>query len=248
MKLPESILWTMDQINSEDLLGIYILCEESKRKEIAISFNENMDRYWREAKEEVEKEYGWYNSDNNYSPAIAGGFSREKGVFVRFYSIPIFYAPDEQSDMVAENANAAIEKTLVKLLREYPEISVEGYIGYCFRFENGGEAYQYELTSKGTEISYGETDRVYDFVGETISRAMEDYHFWDGLIENVSGIWRCTEDEETKNVFDFIHAYAKWLPEDAYEGVLTFASKEIRPELEEKLKKWENGEKVLLEG
>ena len=31
MKLPESILWTMDQINSEDLLGIYILCEESKR-------------------------------------------------------------------------------------------------------------------------------------------------------------------------------------------------------------------------
>ena len=50
MKLPESILWTMDQINSEDLLGIYILCEESKRKEIAISFNENMDRYWREAK------------------------------------------------------------------------------------------------------------------------------------------------------------------------------------------------------
>ena len=224
MKLPESILWTMDQINSEDLLGIYILCEESKRKEIAISFNENMDRYWREAKEEVEKEYGWYNSDNNYSPAIAGGFSREKGVFVRFYSIPIFYAPDEQSDMVAENANAAIEKTLVKLLREYPEVSVEGYMGFCFEIGNEKKVYQYELTSKGTGICYDETDRVYDFVGESIAETMRNYFFWKILAKQLEKVCGYTKKEEIENVLKFIEAYSKWLPEDSDSRLFKWAS------------------------
>lgn len=247
MKLPESILRTMYEMERrKELLEISIFCEESKRDEIACFFNETMKKYWIEAEKQVEEKYSCNNEDNNYAPTDA--FSSDGKVMVYFISRPVFYKSEDCSDVISEEANAVIEKTLVKLLREYPEVSVEGYMGFCFEIGNEKKVYQYELTSKGTEISYGETDRVYDFVGETISRAMEDYHFWDGLIENVSGIWGCTEDEETKNVFDFIHAYAKWLPEDAYEGVLTFASKEIRPELEEKLKKWENGEKVLLEG
>ena len=214
MKLPESILRTMYEMERrKELLEISIFCEESKRDEIACFFNETMKKYWIEAEKQVEEKYGCNNEDNNYAPTDA--FSSDGKVMVYFISRPVFYKSEDCSDVISEEANAVIEKTLVKLLREYPEVSVEGYMGFCVEIENEKKVYQYELTSKGTEISYDETDRVYDFVGESIAETMRNYFFWKILAKQLEKVCGYTK---------FIEAYSKWLPEDSDSRLFKWAS------------------------
>ena len=223
MKLPESILRTMYEMGRrKELLEISIFCEESKRDEIACFFNETMKKYWIEEEKQVEEKYGCSNEDNNYAPTDA--FSSDGKVTVYFISRPVFYKSEDCSDVISEEANAVIEKTLVKLLREYPEVSVEGYVGYCFEIGNEKKVYQYELTSKGTEISYDETDRVYDFVGESIAETMRNYFFWKILAKQLEKVCGYTKKEEIENVLKFIEAYSKWLPEDSDSRLFKWAS------------------------
>ncbi len=223
MKLPESILRTMYEMERrKELLEISIFCEESKRDEIACFFNVTMKKYWIEAEKQVEEKYGCNNEDNNYAPTDA--FSSDGKVMVYFISRPVFYKSEDCSDVISEEANAVIEKTLVKLLREYPEVSVEGYMGFCFEIGNEKKVYQYELTSKGTEICYDETDRVYDFVGESIAETMRNYFFWKILAKQLEKVCGYTKKEEIENVLKFIEAYSKWLPEDSDSRLFKWAS------------------------
>ena len=223
MKLPESILRTMYEMERrKELLEISIFCEESKRDEIACFFNETMKKYWIEAEKQVEEKYSCNNEDNNYAPTDA--FSSDGKVMVYFISRPVFYKSEDCSDVISEEANAVIEKTLVKLLREYPEVSVEGYMGFCFEIGNEKKVYQYELTSKGTGICYDETDRVYDFVVESIAETMRNYFFWKILAKQLEKVCGYTQKEEIKNVLKFIEAYSKWLPEDSDSRLFKWAS------------------------
>ena len=223
MKLPESILRTMYEMERrKELLEISIFCEESKRDEIACFFNETMKKYWIEAEKQVEEKYSCNNEDNNYAPTDA--FSSDGKVMVYFISRPVFYKSEDCSDVISEEANAVIEKTLVKLLREYPEVSVEGYMGFCFEIGNEKKVYQYELTSKGTGICYDETDRVYDFVGESIAETMRNYFFWKILANQLEKVCGYTKKEEIENVLKFIEAYSKWLPEDSDSRLFKWAS------------------------
>ena len=170
----------------------------------------------------MEEKYSCNNEDNNYAPTDA--FSSDGKVMVYFISRPVFYKSEDCSDVISEEANAVIEKTLVKLLREYPEVSVEGYMGFCFEIGNEKKVYQYELTSKGTGICYDETDRVYDFVGESIAETMRNYFFWKILAKQLEKVCGYTKKEEIENVLKFIEAYSKWLPEDSDSRLFKWAS------------------------
>lgn len=238
MRLPESIVWS---VNEDNLSGLNIICDNSKRDEVAEFFEENFNRYWDEAKDSVEEKYGSCQEKEDDCPSIATVSVADYGVKV---SLGPLYLSYQYGDYIESEgyAQKALDKTLKKLLNQYPEISYEGYIAYNWSDVHGGEAEQWELSSKG-ELP---KDRVFDFIGETLAVVTSDDDFWESMQENLED----AEIDDFKEILLNFKAYKKWLPEDAVERLLTMAEEideDLRSELEEVVEANENGEEVDIE-
>ena len=235
MYLHDSILWA---IGPDGASGLDIYCEAEKREEIAKFFEETFEKYWSEAEDAVEEEYGDCNEKEEECGSPACVKVSETGVRVLFGPIYLsyHYGDDIESDGFADKA---LVKALKKLLKEYPDVTYEGYIGFRWSDTSCGDVTQYELSSK--ERIYGETDKVYDFVGSAIALGLQDDEFWDELSDQLE------DADDFKQVMKCFHAYAKWIPDDTMEKLLDLAEEideDIRPELEEIIEAWENGEDV----
>lgn len=79
MELHESIIWSVED---EDLSGINIICDTAIKKEVASFFSENFDKYWNDAKDSVEEEYGDCVEKEDDCPSIASVEEAEYGVKV----------------------------------------------------------------------------------------------------------------------------------------------------------------------
>ena len=243
MYLSSFLLWA---IGGAKASGINIFCEKSKREEVADFFNEKMEKHWKEAQDVVWEEYGEENFDGEIegerdcygddNPIIAR--VTDEAVFVEFVAPPQLSFSDGEF-FAFEEGNEALERTLGELLREYPEISYEGYIG----FRTGGNydwscdvLFQCEISSHGTRVVWDETDIIYDFVCEALASAMKE----DRFLEEISGddLWDLfdvvVENENSDNeieddferwgskfgfnqLLDSIESYSKWISKDEFD-------------------------------
>ena len=238
MRLHESIVWSVDE---EDLSGLNIFCDSSKREEIAEFFEENFNKYWDDAKDSVEEKYGSCQEKDDDCPSIATVSIADYGVKV---SLEPLYLSYQYGDYIESEgyAQKALDKTLKKLLNQYPDVSYEGYIAYNWSDVHGGEAEQWELSSKGDLAK----DRVFDFIGESLAVATSDDEFWESMQENLED----AEIDDFKEILLNFKAYKKWLPEDVVERLLTIAEEideDLRSELDEVVEAIENGEEVEIE-
>lgn len=131
-----------------------------------------------------------------------------------------------------------MEKTLTKLLKQYPEVSYEGYIAYHWSDVHCGEAEQWSLSS-GEKVK---EDKVFDFIGESLAKAMHS-DFWDEMAENLED----GDVDDFKQILANLYAYKKWLPEDTFDNLFELADEvdeDVRQELEEALEELENGDGI----
>ena len=235
MYLHDSIVWA---IGPDGASGIIISCDDSQKEEIAGFFEETFSKYWSEAEDAVEDEYGdCCEKDEEYgSPATVT--VEDNGVKVIFGALYLSYMGGDYLESEGF-ADKALEKTLKKHRKKYPGVSYEGYIAYHWSDVHCGDVTQYAISSGKTQA-----DKIYDFVGEAIAMGMQDdEEFWEEMDNQL-----CDADaDEFKQVLKTFHAYAKWVPEDAFDQLMDIADEideDIRPELEEIIEAWDNGEEV----
>ena len=243
MYLHDSIIWAVCAARTapqrDGFLEVDISCNAPVREEIAAFLQETFGRYWREAQDEVESHYELEDfGENDDDPAEVR--IADEGVQLLFSRLVLSYCDGEFSDH--EYGNRALEKTLRKLLRVYPEVSYEGYIGYAWSDSHGGDVIQYELSSErpGQDI---ETDKVYDFVGKSIAAAAEKDDFWDEL----SGQANYYGEKLFAEVLRCLYLYKEWVPQTVIDRFLNLADEigdDVRTELEDLLAAWENGKPV----
>ena len=143
MYLHDSILWA---VGPDGVSGINILCDSSKSEEVAKFFEETFEKHWADAEDAVEEEYGdCYEKDMEEFPV--GVYVVETGVKVVFDALTLSYA-DGDRIVSDEYSDKALDKTLDDLLKTYPEVSYEGYIGFSWSDINGGDVTQYAISSK----------------------------------------------------------------------------------------------------
>ncbi len=230
MYLHESIIWSA---SSSDLSGILIHCDEAKREEISKFFDETFTRDWSDAEDAVEKEYGdCMEKDEGYG-SIATVSIDDDGVLVLLGPLYLSYS---NGDYIESEGFAykALKKSLKRLINTYPEITYEGYIGYTWSDQHGGEAEQWEMSSENDSLQ--ETKKVYPFIGKRLSVAMESENFWENMADNLD----CYEADESdfKKILKIFVAYEEWLPKDCFDSLFDVADgldDEMRPELEEYL-------------
>lgn len=239
MRLHESIIWSVEE---ETLSGINIFCDSSKRKEVATFFEENFNKYWDEAKDAVEKEYGSCLEKDEDCSTIATVSEADYGVKVVLEPLYLSY---QDGDYIESEGYAykALNKSLAKLLNTYPDISYEGCIAYTWSVLNGGEAEWWRISSKESNLS---EDRVFDFVGETLARELQDEEYWEKMAENLEE----GELDDFKQIISNFYDYKKWISDDAIEKLMDIADEvdeEIRPELEETIEAINNGKEIEIE-
>ncbi len=228
-------------IRHTDLSGILIRCEESKREEIAKFFEENFEKDWSDAMDAVEEEYGDCMEKEDECGSIATVSITEDGVLVLLG--PLYLSYDNGDYIESEGfAYKALKKSLKRLINNFPDVSYEGYIGYTWSDQHGGEAEQWEISSDSD--SPQETDKVYPFIGELLSEAVKSDDFWDNMIDNLDG----NEVEDLKKIIKIFYAYKEWLPDDCFESLFDLSEEveldDVRSALEEYLSSLENGDGV----
>ena len=236
MWLDDKIVWAFKGAS-----GLHIFCDASKREEIAEFFEETFAKYWSEAEDAVEKEFGnCDDKDSEYgSPASASVVDR--GVLVKFKYLDLRYG-DGWSETEGF-ANKALKKSLRRLLREYPDVSYEGYCSGIFESSVSAEAWQWEFTSE--DGAYND-DKVYDFVGEKIASEMETYaeYFWRDIKDFWLFDWSESDKYDENMLYRFkavlhcFYMHSRWLPEDSCKRILDLAEEFDRemPHLETQIK------------
>lgn len=243
MYLHDSILWALGTSGlSNGASGINIFCETSKRKEVAQFFEDTFEKFWNDAQNAVEKEYGdCYEKDEGYGAPVSV-FVTDDGVSAEFGTLDLTYQDGEYLESKGFG-HKALNKSLKKLLKKYPEVSYEGYIGYYWSDCKCSDVTQYEISSE--RDFRGKSDKVYDFVGNALAYAMTEGEdeFWDEMYEQLCDC----EIEDFEQVLACFHAYSKWLPKNAYNRLMELADEvdeEIGSELEELLECGEYGEET----
>ena len=240
MHLNDSILWAMD---AEGASGLIIRCDESRKEEVADFFEKTFTKQWEKAMDAVEEEYGdCFEKDEECGIPIEVNVAAD---CIRVTFEPIYLSFNYGDSVDLEYASIALEKTLKKFRKKYPDASYEGYIGFRWSDTKSGDTVQYEMISEDPHCD--RTDRTYDFVGMAISASMvtEGDDFWEEMQEQ---LWDADEDDFKEILCNF-HTFKEYLPDDAVDRLLDIADEideEIRPVLEEMIEAWENGEEVEL--
>ena len=234
MYLHDSIVWA---IGPDGASGIIISCDDSQKEEIANFFEETFAKYWSEAQDAVEEEYGDCCEKDDECGSPAAVTVKDNGVKVMLDPLYLSYQGGDYLESEGF-ADKALEKALKKLVKKYPGVAYEGYIAYRWSDVSCGDVTQYAISSGKVQ-----DDKTYDFIGEAIAFGMQDDEFWEEMADQL-----CDADaDEFKQVLKTFHAYAKWVPEDAFDQLMDIADEideDIRTELQEIIEAWDNGEEV----
>lgn len=228
MLILERILWIM---GDNGCTAVKLYCSVDLRKEIAAHFTDAFNKEYGKLMDRIEEEEGiCYEKENKLNPFI-GALVTDYGVFLPFNALSMYC--DKYGDIISGyNAEGAMEKALQTIKQEYPSISYEGYVAYCWSDIHSGEACQREISSKKKKDM---GDVIYDFIGEALGRTLEDEENWERLSEELE-----YEDEgEFKKIIKLFHTYSKWIPSDAIERIIEI-SENCDEDIAESLKAFSN--------
>lgn len=228
MYIPECLMWAM---GDDGCTAVKVYCEEKLREEIAARFTEVFNEEYEKLMDLIEEEEGaCYEKEEEMNP-FNGARLTDYGILLPFDALSMYC--DEYGDHLSwHNAGEAMEEALKTIKREYPSISYEGYVAYCWSDVHSGEVVQYEISSEKKKKK-DKRDVIYDFVGEALGEALEDEEVWDSLSEGLEG-----EDEnELKKIIKLFHIYSKWIPSDAIDKVIEI-SEESDEDMAESLREF----------
>ena len=228
MYIPDCLMWAM---GADGCTAVKVYCEEGLRKEIAARFTEVFNEEYEKLMDLIEEEEGaCYEKEEEMNP-FNGARLTDYGILLPFDALSMYC--DEYGDHLSwHNAGEAMEEALKTIKREYPSISYEGYVAYCWSDVHSGEVVQYEISSEKKKKK-DKRDVIYDFVGEALGEALEDEEVWDSLSEGLEG-----EDEnELKKIIKLFHIYSKWIPSDAIDKVIEI-SEESDEDMAESLREF----------
>lgn len=160
-------------------------------------FFEQFSVEWNAAVDAVAAEHEDCLRDNPAS------ISDESGEFlISFVPLDIPYMDGAFCD--TRRGPEALDRAIEALKEKYPEAEYSGCIQYGWSDEHGGDVVKYEVSS-------GQTDGPYPFVGGILKNAVEDEdeYFWD-QVEDSDYI-----DEIAKD----LEMYKEWVGEEAIERI-----------------------------
>lgn len=240
MLIPESLVWAM---GDDGCTAVKVFCADGLREKIAARFTELFNEKYEELMDLIEEEEGDCNEKEEGLNPFNGAQIKEYGILLPFDALAMYSG---YGDFLAcHDAGEALEKALKTLKEEYPSITYEGYVAYCWSDVHSGEVCQYEISSeKRRKNDKGE--KIYDFVGEALGFALQDDEIWDRLAEELDG----SDENDYKRIIKLFHMYSKWLPSDAIEKIINISEgsdEDIKDSLEEFVEAINSGEDVEIE-
>lgn len=215
MCIPDCLIEAM---GDDGCSAVKIYCEEALRNEIASRFTELFNEEYVKIMDLIEEEEGaCYEKDEGINP-FNGAKVTDYGVFLSFDCLAMYTAFGNH--LADYDAGDALNKSLKRIKQEYPSISYEGYIAYCWSDVNSGDVCQYEISSKRRR----KKDKgfvIYDFIGEALRKILEDRDAWERLSE-----FSLYEDEKTlKKIIKLYHLYSSFVPSDSIERIIENSKK-----------------------
>lgn len=239
--IPECLVWAMEPFGCT---AVKIYCTEDFREEIASRFTEAFNEEYEKIMDLIEEEDGYcHEKEENINP-FNGAQITEYGVFLPFDALAM-YCGWGGDHLASHDAGEALDKALKTIKKEYPSISYEGYVAYCWSDVHGGEVDQYEISSE-KKRKKDKSDVIYDFVGRALEFALLDDMAWDKLSDHLYG----ADENDFKRILKVFHMYAKWIPEDATDRIIELSEKadaDMRESLEEFAAALKSGEDVDIE-
>ena len=198
--------------------AVKIYSEEAIRKEIASRFTELFNEEYEKIMDLIEEENGaCYEKDEGINP-FNGANVTDYGVFLSFDCLAMYCGFGDH--LANHNAGDALTMALKRIRQEYPSISYDGYIAYCWSDVHDGDVVQYEISSKRRR----KKDKgfiIYDFIGEALRKILEDKDAWEFLSEAL-----LYQDENTlKKIIKLYHLYSKFVPSDAIDRIIENSKK-----------------------
>ena len=193
--------------------AVKIYSEEAIRKEIASRFTELFNEEYEKIMDLIEEEDGACNEKDEGINPFNGAKVTDYGVFLSFDCLAMYGAFGNH--LAYYNAGDALKKTLKRIKQEYPSISYEGYIAYCWSDVHGGDVCQYEISSKRRR----KKDKgfvIYDFIGEALRKILEDEDAWERLSEFLL----FQEEYTLKRIIKLYHLYSEFVPSDSIERII----------------------------
>ena len=209
MMIPECLLWAL---GDDGCTAVKVYCEKELRERIAARFTEAFNEEYEKLMDLIEEEEGaCYEKEEGINP-FNGAQVTDYGIFLPFDALAIYLG--EYGDLLSwHNAGEALEEALKTIKQEYPSISYEGYVAYCWSDVHSGEVCQWEISS---EKKKDKNDVIYDFVGEALGEALKDEEVWDSLHDELE----LAEEDDFKRILKFFHIYSEWVPSDAIDKVI----------------------------
>lgn len=225
MYIPDYLVWEMGSCT-----GVRIYCEENVREEIALRYTEAFNDEYEKLMDLIEEEEGDCNEKEENINPFNGAQVQEYGVFLSFDSLAMYCG---YGDFLSwHNAGEAMEAALKTIKQEFPSISYDGYVAYCWSDVHGGEVCQWEISSEKKKKN-SKSDVIYDFVGEALGEALEDEDVWDSL----SKVLEHLDENDFKRTIKLFHTYSKWIPSDTIDKIIEF-SKENDEDMMESLQEF----------
>lgn len=206
MLIPNSLMRAISEYAST-LTCFYVYCTPEECDEIAGFLKKEFDQEWNKALDEAEKVYGECDQkESGYNP-LKSIRTTENGIELLFGNLAVYY--EDELRALRPNGEDALDKVILSLNERYPEIRYDGYIGYSWADEEGGENVQREITSEQSEEL---SKKVYPSVGEAIQRTVKIGA--DFLQTEMSDVIKYYDPEDVEEMLDFLRKYAPMLPED----------------------------------
>ena len=239
MMIPECLVWAM---GDDGCTAVKIYCAEDLREEIASRFTEAFNEEYEKVMDLIEEEDGDCNEKEEDINPFNGAQITEYGVFLPFDALAMYCGWGDH--LASHDAGEALDKALKTIKKEYPSITYEGYVAYCWSDVHSGEVCQYEISSEKKRKK--DNNVVYDFVGQALGLALQDDEAWDSLAEDLDG----ADENDFKRTLQFFYMYSKWIPEDATDRIIELseeADEDMKESLEEFVAALKSGEDVDIE-
>ena len=141
MRIPDCLVEAM---GFDGCSAVKIYSEELLRKEIASRFTELFNEEYVKIMDLIEEEEGaCYEKDEGINP-FNGAKVTDYGFFLSFDCLAMYTAYGNH--LADYNAGDALKRALRRIKQEYPSISYEGYIAYCWSDINSGDVCKYEIS------------------------------------------------------------------------------------------------------
>jgi len=242
MLLPECLVWAMGNCTAAR-----VYCEKEIRESIASRFTEVFNEEYEKVMDLIEEEDGDCNEREEDINPFIGARVTDYGVLLSFDSLDMYSGYGDF--LASHDAGEALMNALKTIKKEYPSISYDGYVAYCWSDVHGGEVCQYEISSEKKRKKDSE-EVVYDFLGETLGEMFGEVLQDDEVWESFSEALEDADENDFKKILKLLHTYAQWVPAESMDKIIELsgeADEDMKESLEEFVEALNAGENVVIE-